>query len=79
MTITEAISQRIKKLMKEKNITQDILEKRSKIKHKVMEDILNAKYEDIDLDIIYKICKGTGIKLADFFEDELLCWNNLEF
>lgn len=78
MTLVDAISQRIKNLLEEKDITQDIWEKRCKIKKSVMENILNAKYKDINLDDIYKICDGFGIKLVEFFKDELFNWENIE-
>lgn len=64
--------------MKENNLTQKMLEEKSKIPHRSMNKLLSCKYKDIDLNKIYKIAKGFGLSIHQFTNDELFYFSNIE-
>lgn len=78
MTIVEAIAQRAINLMRENNLSQKMLEEKSKIPHRSMNKLLLCKYKDIDLNMIYKLAKGFGLSIHQFTNDELFYCSNIE-
>lgn len=75
MKLSEAISIRIKQLLKDKNLSQYWLCKNGGIPRSTVSDIVNAKKKRVSTATIYQICATLGITLEEFFRDSL--FNNL--
>lgn len=71
MKISKAISIRIKKILKNKNITQYKLEQNSCIPHATMMDLLNAKRESCNVKTLIIIIRTLGMTVSDFFNDPI--------
>ena len=77
-TLCEAVRDRIKFLMKEKNINQNQLELNSGIFHGTMSGIMLAKNKSVDLMTIIKIAGGFEMSAAEFIDDPLFNEDNLK-
>ncbi len=78
MTLIEAIAIKIKNLMQEKNISQQMLETKTNISHYSMNKILKCKYKDIDIVTMLKLCNAFGITINEFLNDDLFTMSNLQ-
>ncbi len=78
MKIGEATAQRIKALLKEKNITQYRLEQNSGIQHGTMQYIINGKNKDIEFGTIIMIAKGFDMNFLEFLNDPVFLSEELE-
>ena len=78
MKLTKAISQRLKYLIKENNISQYELFKRTGLPQSTISTIKNDKVEDIKISTIYQICIGFNIEFKDFFNDKNFKLDNLD-
>lgn len=61
------ISQRIKELALEKNISINELAKRADLRQSTINNILNAE-KNPTIPTLYKICKGFNISIVEFFD-----------
>ncbi len=77
MFITEAISRRIRMLLKEKGITQYRLEQMTGIYHNTMTCLLNCRYETANIKTILLIIEALGMTISEFFDSSLFDFNNL--
>ena len=68
MTISEAIKNRLKDYLKEKNLTAYKLSYLSGISSSVISDCLRGKVKEPTLSSIIHICEGLNIELKDFFD-----------
>lgn len=78
MTVCEAVSIRIKQLLKEKGMNQYRLEQNSGILHGTMEYIVKAKNKTITLSTIMMIARGFDMSFIDFLNDEIFFSEELE-
>mgnify|MGYP004509292353 CR=1 FL=1 len=78
MKISQAISLRIKEVLKEKNITQYRLEKNACIPHSTMMDIVNARRESCNVKTLVLIIRTLGITVSDFFDNPIFESEELE-
>lgn len=78
MQLNEAISRRFSQLLSEKNMTQYQLFIKSGVPKSTINNVINCSYETVKLRIIYEMCQGMEISLADFFQSELFDYDNLE-
>ncbi len=78
MKLIDAISKRIKELLKQNNLTQYELFKRSGVPQSTISTILKGNIKTIKLSTIYDICSGLGIEISEFFNTDYLKLNNLE-
>lgn len=79
MTTNDAVAKRIRKLLREKNMTLYQLEQRSGIYHGPMDRILKGQNDTVTLRTIYKLARGFEIGILAFIDDEILvCSENLE-
>ena len=78
MTTCEAVAERIKGLLAEKNMTQYRLEQNSGIQHGSMDCILKAKNKSVQINTIMMIANGFNMSFIDFLNHELFFAEELE-
>lgn len=78
MLLKSAISQRIKELLKEKNITQYQLYKNTGVPQSTISTILTEVDKTCKILTIAQIAQGLGIGLNDFFNSSLFDVEEIE-
>ncbi len=78
MVLSEAVSNRIKTILKERNLTQYGLFKLSGVPQSTISAILKCENKSVVLSTIYDICSGLGMELSDFFAAKEFKLENLE-
>lgn len=76
MTISEAISKRIKNICKEKNISINKLATMSCLTQSTLQSIIDGSSNNPKLLTIFRICYGLNISISEFFDDDL--FDNLD-
>ena len=76
MTISEAISKRIKNICKEKNISINKLATMSCLTQSTLQSILDGSSNNPKLLTIFRICYGLNMPVSEFFDDCL--FDNLD-
>ncbi len=71
MRLNEAVAQRIRELLKERNMTQYQLYLSSGVPQSTLSTIMKCSYPSMKLRIIYEICEGFDISINDFFSSPL--------
>ena len=71
MTLTDAVRQRIKNLLKENNMNLWSLYKATGVSAKTLTYFVNQKRGLITLKTLLHICEGFNIELKEFFDDPL--------
>ena len=77
MNLSQAVSLRIKELCKEKGLTQYALHKQTGIPQSTLSTIINYKFPGMKLRIIYELCEGLEISLAEFFDSPIFNRENI--
>lgn len=78
MTTNEAVIKRIENLLVLKNMTKYRLEQSSRIEHGHMQWIMSGKSKTVTLATVAKIAYGFEMTLAEFLDDELFDYSDLE-
>lgn len=78
MTVCEAVSIRIKKLLNEKNISLYRLEEKSGIFHGSMMCIVKCRNKNVTLKTVMQISKGFDISVVEFLNDDIFKDENLD-
>ena len=78
MTTNEAVIKRIENLLVLKNMTKYRLEQSSGIEHGHMKWIMSGKSKTVTLATVAKIAYGFEMTLAEFLDDELFDYSDLE-
>ncbi|MBQ8649564.1 MAG: helix-turn-helix transcriptional regulator [Clostridia bacterium] len=78
MKLNEAVSERIKELCKERQMTQYQLFLKSGVPQSTLSTIMNCSYPSMKMRIIYEICEGFEITLSEFFASPLFKRENIE-
>ncbi len=78
MQLTDALIKRIKELIKDRDITQYELFKRSGVIPSTINMILKGKVKTIKINTLFDICFGLNIELSDFFACDYLKFANVE-
>lgn len=78
MKLTNAISKRIKERLKEQNMTQYELFKRTGVPQSTISMILNNKVNSILISTIYQLCIGLDLEMSEFFNKPYLKLENIE-
>ena len=78
MQLNEAISKRIKQLLKDRNMTKYQLYVKSGVPKSTIGNLVNCTYDSVKLRVIHEICQGFGISITDFFNSTLFVEDNLE-
>ncbi len=71
MKINKAISEKITKILIERNLTVNKLATISCLTQSTVESIVNGRSKNPKLLTIIKICDGLNITLEEFFDDKL--------
>lgn len=71
MKLTKAVSEKINKILIEKDIAVNKLASISCLTQSTVDSLVNGKSKNCKILTIVRICDGLGITLSDFFDDEL--------
>ena len=71
MKLSEAISEKINKILLERNLTINKLASISCLTQSTVDSLVNGKSQNPKLLTIVRICDGLDITLKDFFDDKL--------
>ena len=78
MKLMSAISLRLKRILKERKLTQYQLSQISGVPESTISTIIKGEIKTVKLSTIYDICAGLNVEFTDFFEDKNLKLINLE-
>lgn len=78
LQLNEAVSRRILELLRERNMTQYQLFKRTGLPRSTISSIIKCFHPSVKLRIIHEICQGFDIGIAEFFDSPLFDEDNLE-
>ncbi len=78
MRLNEAVSERLSELLKQQGLTNYQLHIRSGVHKSTIGNLINCKYESVNLRVIHEICQGLGINMSEFFSSPLFDEENLE-
>ena len=78
MTLNEAFAARVKAIMKEKKITQYKITQETSIYPSTMNYILHGKTKASNFKTMALIIRAIGVSVADFFDDPVFDFDNLE-
>lgn len=78
MTLNEAFAARVKAIMKEKKITQYKITQETSIYPSTMNYILHGKTKASNFKTMALIIRALGVSVADFFDDPVFDFDNLE-
>ena len=78
MQLNEAVSARLKELLRERNMTQYQLYMKSGVPKSSIGNIVNCAYDSVKLRVIHEICQGLEINISDFFNSPYFEETNLE-
>ncbi len=78
MTVSEAVANRILKLLRKKNMTQYRLEKNSHIQHGSMQCIMNGRNKTTNLNTVIMIARGFNMTVDEFLNDDIFRSEDLE-
>lgn len=78
MKLNEAISQRLRELLRERSMTAYQLYLKSGVPKSTIGNLLNCAYDSVKLRILHELCQGLEISLAEFFRSPLFEEDNLE-
>lgn len=76
MKVNEAVSNKLLKICKEKNISINKLATISCLTQSTLENIVNCNSKNPKLLTLIRICDGLDITLSEFFDDSI--FNNLD-
>ena len=71
MKIHKAVSEKLHKIMRERNISVNKLANISCLTQSTVDSLVNGKSKNPKLLTIVRICDGLGISLEEFFNDSL--------
>ena len=77
MQLNKAVSLRIKELLKTNNMTQYSLSLKSGVPQSTLSTIINCTFNSMKMRIIYEICEGFEISLAEFFNSPYFLRENI--
>ena len=71
ITLSNAISQKLKKLLNDRNMSQYELCKIGGIPRTTINNVFNNRKKRVSVETVYQICSTFGITLSEFFNDDL--------
>ena len=78
MKLNEAVSQRLKELLKERGMTQYQLSMKSGVPKSTIGNVVNCMYDSVKLRIIHELCQGMNLNISEFFNSPMFEEENLE-
>lgn len=79
MTTSKAVAIRVTQLLKEKEMTRYRLEKNMAISRNTMRAIFRNENDGINLKTVFLLIKGLDMTPAEFFDDPIFKYENIEF
>ena len=77
MDITQAVVLRIRQLCSDKDISPNLLSRRSNLSPGTLKSILNGESRNPGIVSVKKLCDGFGLSLSEFFDSPLFQpWEN---
>ena len=70
-TVTKAVVERIKQILKEKNMSIYRLEKITAMSHNTMQSLMRADNNSVNLKTVLLVCRGLGVTAEYFFASNL--------
>lgn len=77
MTVNDAVVNRVKQLLKEKNMSQYRLEQLSGIQHGHMQWIMSGKSKTVTLSTVMMLAYGFGMTVVEFLDNDMFLYENL--
>ena len=77
MNISQAVAERIKELLREKQLTQYRLEQMACLSHDTVKSIMKGKAKGVNLKTIIAIADGFGMTVSKFLDSDLFLYDNL--
>jgi len=71
VVITEAVIKRIKQVMEDKELTPYRVSKNANMNPRTLNSILSGVNKDIKISTLHNVCKGLGLTIKAFFDDEI--------
>ena len=71
MNINQALSMRIREILKQKGMSQYRLEMRSGLYHSTLNCLLNCRYNSANIKTIFVIIQSLDISVLEFFDSPL--------
>ena len=71
MTLMEAVSDRLKRLQKEKGFTSYKIQKEGGVPRSTVGKLVSMKFKTVELDTLYQIVSTMGISIREFFDDPI--------
>ena len=78
MTVNDAVVNRIKQLLIEKNMSQYRLEQLSGIQHGHMQWIMSGKSKTVTLSTVMMLAYGFGMTVVEFLDNDMFLYENLD-
>lgn len=78
MKVSQAVAERIRQILSQKNISQYRLEINSGLSKGTFTSLMYARYKSVNLSTIITIAQTLDISLEEFFRSELFKNENLE-
>ncbi len=78
MKLIEAVSKRIKQILKERDLNQYKLSKLTGVPQSTITTILHCDTKTVQLSTIYEICAGLEIEFTEFFDEVYFKILNIE-
>lgn len=78
MQLNQAVSQRLKELLRERGMTQYQLYMKSGVPKSTIGNVINCAYDSVKLRVIHELCQGLDIGIEEFFHSPLFDEGNLE-
>ncbi len=76
--LNEAVSLRLRELLRERRMTQYQLYVKSGIPKSTIGNVMNCAYDSVKLRILHEMCQGMDISLTTFFDSPLFQESELE-
>lgn len=77
MDISQAVAQRIRELLGQKQMTQYKLEHLACLSHETVKSIMKGKAKGVNLKTIIAIADGFGMTVSEFLNSDLFLYDNL--
>lgn len=77
MLLSEAVSKRLKEILKQKGISQYRLSQMTGVPQSTITSIKKCENKSVILATIYEICSGINMELKEFFDAEYFLLENL--
>ena len=71
MNVKDQVVERFKELCVQQGIATNEMAKQAGVTPSTVYSLYNEERRNVNIDVIYKLCKGFGITLGNFFDSEI--------